>query len=206
MKWLIGSMTAVLLGVGPIQADVDVVVGNIELHPWDANANPGFEPYANYWATVYEDAAGTDPTSVWFVHNGTDLEIVSWNLDDESDWYLVQRGDTFSRDTINRGLFPVLFTTEHPRPPVSIGTEDFYLGVNASTFRGDRDVFGWVEIGNSPDGLVQLDDATAYGVGIIVGTTSVVSEPGALCLLLLAAGSGLLAYRLRRQSPLVRKE
>ncbi len=52
------------------------------------------------------------------------------------------------------------------------------------------DSYGWIELMNSPDGLVIRDGATALGGGIIVGTYTQIPEPGTMALILLG-GIGL---------------
>lgn len=82
--------------------------------------------------TVDQDVYG-DYTSVWMEYEFIDstLEVVNWNLDDESDWYIVQPGEVFSASGIAAGQYPVLFTQDNPRPPVPIDfaagdTDDFF--------------------------------------------------------------------------------
>ncbi len=215
MKRLILCVAVLLCGLGQVQADVEVVVGNIEFGP------SSWEEY-DYQGLIYQDAAGTDHTSVLFDFDGSNLQIMDLNMDEGSDWYLVNEGDQFSRENIDNGLFPVLISPDTrplPGPPVFVGSEDFYLGVNtgqdwvgideSGNLIPARDVYGWVHISYEFvwedldlffGDLVQLDDATAYGAeGIIVGTTqAIVPEPSTITLLLTGA-LGLLACARRRR-------
>jgi hypothetical protein len=88
------------------------------------------------------------------------------------DWYLVSFGDTFSEATTHI-LPPVFLEGVLPRPPVEVGTSDFYLGVEL-----DGSTYGWVQL-KPIDGVVTMvANAVSYSSrGIIVGTLNVVPEP-----------------------------
>ena len=160
---------------------------------------------ADYTLTVYQDAAETDPTSIFFDYDGANVEVVAWNIDEESDWYVVDAGDEFTRQNIVGGLFTAIFTTDRPRGPIPVGSGDFYLGV--STGQGydgpgppsppNRDSFGWVELTNAVGGLANAGNAIAYEAeGILVGTAIPIPEPSTA--LLVASGlAGLAAGRRR---------
>jgi hypothetical protein len=124
------------------------------------------------------------------------LQVVSWNLDEESDWYLVEAGDAFSKQSIAAGKFTPLFTTDHPYPAVSVGS-DFYLGVNTGVSFEARESFGWLHLRlNNVAALTMVENVVAYdSPGIIVGTTTVVPEPSTIALL----GFSLLGAILRRR-------
>ena len=162
---------------------------------------------ADYTLTVYQDAAGTDPTSIFFDYDGANVEVVAWNLDEVSDWYVVGAGDEFTRQNIVGGLFTAIFTIDGPRGPIPVGSGDFYLGV--STGQGydgpgppsppNRDSFGWVELTNAVGGLANAGNAIAYDAGgILVGTAIPIPEPSTA--LLLASGLAALAVGRRRSS------
>lgn len=178
------------------------------------DANVSLSPsgsLGDYQLTVFQDAAGTDPTSVWFDYDGTNIEIVNWNIDEGSDWYLVLGGDEFSARNIGDALFTTLLTIDSPAGPIPVGSSDFFLAVNTGlgvdASGPNRDAFGWVELSDTGTELVQLGSAMAYefpspgaqGNGIIVGTATTVPEPSAL--LLVAMGLAALAPR---RGPLAR--
>jgi len=172
-----GIFSASLALLLPLLANATVVTdANIILIPAPSG------PSTNYSFTTYQDEAGTDPTSVWFNYDGASLEIVNWNIDEELDWYLVDGGDEFTKQNIDAGLFIAIFTVDLPRGPISVGSGDFYLGVNTGLgFSGSapkRDVFGWIELNVSGAGLISTNNAVAYGSGIIVGASTQVPEPG----------------------------
>ena len=49
-------------------------------------------PPANYRFTVYQDEAGTDPTSLWVALSGQMLTPIFGNVDEAADYYLIQSG------------------------------------------------------------------------------------------------------------------
>jgi hypothetical protein len=152
----------------------------------------------NHRGTVQQIAAG-DSTSVWFDYDGSHLTAVTWNLDEESDWYVVNPGDAFGFASLESGQFTPIFTTDNSRGPVFVGDGEFYLGVSTSG-QGlpvpfpQRNVFGWVRLeGTAIPGfppiipatgrLEMLGNAVAYNsLGIIVGTAEVVPEPSGITL------------------------
>ncbi len=205
MRRLILCVAVLLCGVGQVQADVEVVEGNIVFSGPYSDA----PDYYNYAASVYQDAAAEDYTCTDFDYDGLNLAVTAYCLDEGSDWYLVNEGDQFSRENIDNGLFPALKTYHNQFPPVFVGSGEFYLGMNTGLgwlnrdedpWIPNRDVYGWVHIGNVDGELVQIGDATAYGAeGIIVGTTqAIVPEPSTIIMLLTGA-VGLLACARRRR-------
>jgi hypothetical protein len=146
-------------------------------------------PHSEYRLTVYQDEIQYDPTSIFFRRGypfpWQALTFTTTNIDEGSDWYLADYGDEFSTRTIEAGEFgPLWGTWQHETITVS---GEFYLGVNTGKgyyededgyFHELRDVFGWVKLRNTPEGIEQLDCAVAYGNGgIIIGTSTVVPEP-----------------------------
>ncbi|QDT71678.1 PEP-CTERM sorting domain-containing protein [Lacipirellula limnantheis] len=160
----------------------------------------------NYMARVDQDLFG-DYTGLSFAFKQVSATEYSLGatlvtLDEESDWYLVEAGDSFSKAGIEGNEFTSIFTTDHWFPAVTVGT-DFYLGVN--TGKGDRrDVFGWAHFQvvamplpfpSDDDVLIMVENVMSYGgVGIIVG---VVPEPATIALTSIAFIS-LITLRRRR--------
>jgi len=182
-------LLVLLVCVGQVRAEV--VVGAIEFGPApDPNL---FEPEPDYMATIAETRGAT----AWFTFDAPDLRLVVVDLASWHNWYLVEQGDLFNDETIANGQFPNGLRAELD-PPIDVGFGDFYLGVVCDRFDPDIRIHGWIEIGRTPQGLVPLGSAAAYGnTGIIVGTTDV-PEPSTLILLGMGA-VGLLAYRWRRK-------
>jgi hypothetical protein len=147
--------------------------------------------------TVYQNEAGTNPTSIWFDHEGTNLILrgIGINLDKGSNWYFANYGDAFGPTTIDSGSF-VLFSLLET---FNVGYGDFYFGVSTgeSVFPSDYDVFGWAKLRNSSSGVELLGSAVAYDSGgIIIGTTTIVPEPSAIFLF----GTGFMLLKRRRLS------
>jgi hypothetical protein len=148
--------------------------------------------------------------AVWFDYNDGYLSVTQWNIDDESDWYLVQPGDALHSGTVAAGQFPILFTTDTPRPPVFVGTSgEFYLGVGTRWMNGPgpppvfraRLNYGWVRIQNFFGQLTMLDNAVSYGgAGIIVGTSTPAPEPATTGLIAAAVMMGAMSFRIRRRN------
>jgi len=129
------------------------------------------------------------------------LEVISWTLDEESDWYLVSAGQVFSSQNIDGGLFTTVFTTDSPAGSIAVGSE-FFLGFSTGQSFGaagpNRDAFGWIELMRSASGLVAGGNAIAYEAGgIVVGTAVSVPEPST-ALLLFAGLLGLSSPRQRK--------
>lgn len=169
-------------------------------------ASASFEEFR----TTVLQTVGGDFTSTWFETDAfSTLEVVSWNLDDESDWYVVQPGELFSAAGIAAGEYPVLFTLDDPRPPVPLyfAPDGFlYLGFNTGVSYDDdwpveladfRDVFGWLKLGLDHNFVwYAADSAAAYdATGIIVGTTVGVPEPSTAILSGLAVAALAVACR-----------
>lgn len=121
--------------------------------------------FADYALTVFQDAAGTDPTSVFFDYDGANVEVVLSNADEGSDWYRVDAGDEFSRQNIVDGLFTTIFAASSPNGLISVGSGNFFFGVNTGEGFGasgpNRDAFGWIELTNSAGELANVGNAMA---------------------------------------------
>jgi hypothetical protein len=169
-------------------------------------------PSANcYHLTVLQTEPSSpndsNPTTLFF--NKTDdpetklstLTAVTWNVDEEADYYLAPKGSEFSAATIGSGHFSPLMVFDNGYsiqvPYNEFSLTDFYLGINTGVgsasldpthYAPNRDVFGWVHLRNSTNGLQMIDNAVAYGTrGIFIGTADVVPVPlpGAYILFLL---------------------
>jgi hypothetical protein len=64
--------------------------------------------------TALQNEAGTDPTSLSVALSGQTLTPLSWNVDEEADYYMVPNLAVFSEATISLGLFQPLFVVDHP--------------------------------------------------------------------------------------------
>ncbi len=152
----------------------------------------------NHVGTVCQDLS-CDETAVFFDYSSSagTIEAVNTAIDEESDWYVLGFGEEFSSASIAANQHPIIFTTDNPRGPVSIGGPDIYLGVSTgvgfqpiidpiSGFSPpNRDVFGWVHLRDNGGELEFVSSAMAYGSeGIFAGTTTAVPEP--------ASGTGIL--------------
>jgi hypothetical protein len=174
------------------QARAGTVVGSNFI----AVLDPSF-PGAQYRFTVYQDEAGTDPTSLFVSLNGQVMTAIGWNVDEEADYYLVPNLAVFSAATISSGIFPPLFALNQPHA-INVGFGDFYLGINTgqgvSGGQPNRNVFGWAHfVNDSQTGLHMIGNAVTYGnAGIIVGTTNVIPVPEPSIFALSAVGSLLL--------------
>jgi hypothetical protein len=190
MKTAISIVALVFAISANLQAQTVIQNSNLLFGP-DNNLPP-----ANYAFTVYQDAARTDPTSVWFKYDGSKMQLINTNIDQGSDWYVVHSGDEFSRANIGAGQFPTLIRvsltngTPIPGPSLNVGTGDFWLGVATGTVLfGERTVYGWAHMHPVGSVLTMVDNTVSYNsLGIVVGTTTVVPEPAtistAICSLL----------------------
>ena len=176
-----------------------------------------FQPPANHVGTIYKEPTdpATDPlnnqTSVSFDYDvsgeNPTLTATDFNLDEGSDWYLVQEGEFFSNASIANGQFPLLFESDTPTFNIlELDQTEFFLGVatsNNGIFNPPlRDTFGWVHLRRSGQSLQELEfigSAVAYGgQGIVVGTsTAVVPEPNAIALLLFCTAAKVCTRRRR---------
>ena len=138
-------------------------------------------------ATIYQDIAGTDPTSIWFsVTSGPSSGLVTltfddFNLDEGSDWYLAELDDVFSETSISNGVH-ILWGGA---PNIIGGTievplGDVYLGINTGSGYYDnfRDTFGWAQF-NIDDQLnvTLVDNAVAYQSSQIIIGRNAIPEP-----------------------------
>ncbi len=191
------TFLALLLSLGTTPLAATTIVENDNL-TFEENPFMGGEgPFgdANYVATVIQDLRG-DFTQVWFDYDGENLRVITHNVDEGSDWYVVQPGDELTLVNIEEDQFTTVLDmadSERPLPglPVIVGNDEFFLGVRTGpdgAFEPSlRDVFGWIHLRNTPDGLETVANVMSYdSPGIIVGTTIIVPEPGSWILIILA--------------------
>lgn len=190
-------IAACALAVASCAANAVVVTGTQILL-----SKSGLGGMGDYAITAIQEPERVDPTTLWFTASTrgqtTTLRPVTWNVDQEADYYLVGKGDTFTNATIASGRFKPLFTLDHGYSLEVPADGVFYLGVATTQMswpaEGNvpfgRNAFGWAQIQNGPDGLKLLDSAMAYNglSGIIIGTNSPVPEPGTWALLLVGLG------------------
>jgi hypothetical protein len=164
---------------------------------------PGSFGGENYTLTVYQNAAATDPTSVFGIYNRPTIQVTNTNIDEGSDWYVVRPGDRFDAAHIQAGAFTRLIEVPNTPgaplfyPAANVGQSDFWLGVaTGKALFGPRTVFGWLQLRPlSNTQLMMVENVVSYdSPGIIVGTTTLVPEPGAIAL----SGLGVLLMATRR--------
>jgi hypothetical protein len=178
------------------QAQRVVVNDNMELHYYGNIPNTATFRISKYYVFT-PPGCGTCITDVDFRFADGVLSPGAISLDEESDWYLVHAGDSFSSASIAGGSFPVLIDLSVSPGvnggPITLGTADFYLGIRTGAgyhdtppYSPNRNVYGWVHLQSIGDTLTMLGNALSYdSSGIIVGTTTVVPEPTTATLLLL---------------------
>jgi PEP-CTERM motif len=178
-----------------LHAQTVVVDSNLEIQ--DAVIQFGFPLPTNtpFSLLVWQNAARTDPTGVYFKFDGTNVSASSLAaiingsgqvIDTGSNWYVVHAGDIFSRSEINTGKFsPLVEFGPTFYPSVNVGTE-FYVGVSTGQgFDGpqDRTVYGWAHLRQQDGFMTMIENVMSYdSPGIIVGTTTLVPEPGTIAL------------------------
>jgi len=181
--------------------------------------NSHLSPFGDYSLTVLQNEAG-DYTTMWFDKTelpsgiASSLTPITWNVDEEADYYLAPQGSGFSAASIAAGQFTPFFVVDNPST-IQVPYDNFYLGINTGVgftgppFHPRRDVFGWVHLLNTPNGLEMLGNAMAYGTqGIYIGTVNTVPEPESgslLCLAMILLGLITLFSRRRHNVYLDRK-
>lgn len=196
---------AALLGTVAMASQAQVVSGtNVLVAP---------SPFqgANLAITVLQEPTG-NTTTIWlqktdatFARTST-LTPVTWNVDEEADYYLVNQGAVLTSATVASGQFTPLFTTDHPYT-VQVGLNDsFYLGIvtglgGTAGVGPNRNIFGWVKLQNASTGLTVIDSAMAYGFdGIVAGSTTTVPESSTGMQFTLGLAGLAVAIRFRRHA------
>jgi len=167
-------------------AAATVISGKITVAAADNVASLG----SNYQGTITQSLQ-PDTTSGFFNYTGTTLKTVSSELDEGSNWFLTQPGQSFT------GTQPAPILSS----PVSIPLGDVYLAVSTySHLDPGYTAYGWVHLQNTGTSLIQLDSAVAYREqGIVVGSAAAVPEPTSLALL--GTATTLLLLRRPRRQP-----
>jgi hypothetical protein len=174
--------------------------------------SPTSEFGADYAITAVQAPDRFDPTTLWFSKvdsaSQSTLTPITWNVDEEADYYLAQAGTAVTLQTLSSGQFTPLFKLDQAFSLNVPLNSDFYLAVatsDGSSSNPVRDVFGWVHLKNDASGLSILGSAMAYGEGgIVVGTTTPVPEPDTFALAsvgLAALALGLRASKRRAAMP-----
>ena len=143
-----------------------------------------------------------DITSVWFEYDGTNLTGLSLNLDEGSDWYLVNEGDSFGFTELAIDQFTPIIRVHNDSGGVDlltaeVGVGEFYMGV--ATSGGGlalpcppgtiscRNVFGWIKLRGEQvfdfqkseftGSLQMISSAVAYeSSGIVVGSSQAITD------------------------------
>jgi hypothetical protein len=135
-----------------------------------------------------------------------DFKFSYWSIAEYYSLHAVVSGIAFTPDYVRNDSTPVVgtagtITGSTINIPVD---ESILLGYWDDRKAFDRiptsnDNYGWVELQNTPSGLIISDGATAVGGGIYVGTYSQVPEPSTI--LLMCSGAALiLRYRRKRDN------
>jgi hypothetical protein len=146
---------------------------------------------------VLQTFDGSDFTGFSFSFvSGNSYQYAGSFIDEGLDLFRVFEGDVFTPAAIfGNGLQEFVAGNNFVLPA------EFFVGLETpsieATFATLSPAYGWAKIGNSNGVLTLLDHAIDYsGNGLIVGTTTVVPEPGSMSLLAFTAG-GLLIRRKR---------
>lgn len=154
----------------------------------------------DYTGTIQQTTSG-DITSAWFDYDlvGGTLTGLNMNIDEGSDWYVVDPFEVFGFATLAEDRFTPIIRVASDGGDIEKMTvpvqSDLFLGV-ATTGQGlshpcepgttfCRNVFGWIHLRPSFPGLEVVSSAVAYdSLGIVVATSTVIPEPA--CVLLAA--------------------
>lgn len=173
----------------------------VEAGHWTASITPGSASTLDLYSTM-DQTPGGDYTGVFSNYANGVLKGVTYNVDQGSDLFVVQKGAVFSNETVNSQHWPFIYgvSTEWGLTPqtATVGQE-FYLGgrTRTSYTPGYFDTFGWAHFKVDATGQLKLlDSAVAFNEGgIIVGTLQAVPEPGTWALM--GVGLAALAWRVR---------
>jgi len=178
---------------------------------------PAKTAIGQFGLTLWQDPEFTDPTSVImeFGVSGTSMTLtgVNTNLDEGSNWFLVEDGNVLSPQTVAAGEYETIIDNNEIGGSIELNTVilgsvsdflneeraiDFFLGVSSLPLDVthadvERATFGWIKgrITVIP-GVATLqfeffESVVSYNSpGIIVGTTQTVPEPSSLAMSMLA--------------------
>lgn len=148
---------------------------------------------------VYQTFEKTDYTGFMFMFlSGSTYQYMGSYIDEGLDLYRTSAGAAFAPGTVSNGSFtPFVYSSNY------VLTGDFFVGLvtpsKDSSFATLPPAYGWARLRSSNGVLSLVDHAIDYsGNGLIVGTTTVVPEPGS-GILFVTAACGLL-HRRRRDS------
>lgn len=170
----------------------------VEAGHWTlTNGSPGGVDIPGNTYTTIDQTPDGDYTGILSNYLNGVITGISYNVDEGSDLFVVQKGAVFSNETVISQNLPFLhgvsvFESGWTPGSATVGQE-FYLGARTRTNyqQGFFDTFGWAHFKvNAAGQLTLLDSAVAFNEGgIVVGTLQAVPEPSTYALM----GIGLLA-------------
>ncbi len=166
----------------------------VEAGHWGSDATPGTGSSLDLYTTIDQTPDG-DYTGIFSNYANGVLTGISYNLDQGSDLFVVQKGAIFSNETVLTQSLPFIMGVSvewGAIPQIATVGQEFYLGARTRTdsfANGYFDTFGWAHFKVDATGQLNLlDSAVAFKEGgIIVGTLQAVPEPSSV----LMAGLGL---------------
>lgn len=131
-----------------VQAATVVVNDNLV---WSAIEEVPFDG-SNHYAALTQSIGGSY-TGTWFRYDGDTIAVTSYNIDEASDWYVVDKGEIFSEsitESVTARRLNDIYSSSTFGGPVVIGaSEDVYLGMKTDENgfeEGPRNAYGWVRL------------------------------------------------------------